>query len=430
MATPFNIIQGTAADDNLTGTSGRDFFELQQGGNDTVSGLDGDDVFNFAASLTAADVIDGGTGNDLVRISGEAYGDGLVLAAGELTNVEKIQFGDGFDYNVTSADMLMNKGTFFTVDGASVHTGSVIFDGSGEHHGQFRMIGGAGDDTLTGGSGGDIFIAREGGQDIVHGGDGNDSIVMGGTLDASDELDGGKGHDTVVLQGIDAGDSLTLSATSLTSIEKLVLQHGFDYDITGNDGNIAAHTTLVVENVDQDPGASQFVYDGSAETDGHFHFKPELSNATLIGGAQSDTFDLSGGQGDSVTGGGGADLIIANTNADETFTYNAASDSTGIHYDTIRNVNFANDTFVAPWGTMGVPDLIKGGLVAGGAHFDADLGSVINDSLTAHGAVLFTADAGSLNGHSYLVIDVNGAAGYQAGQDLVIDVTGYGGLNT
>jgi hypothetical protein len=36
--------------------------------------------------------------------------------------------------------------------------------------------------------------------------------------------------------------------------------------------------------------------------------------------------------------------------------------------------------------------------------------------------VLFTPDGGNLAGHTFLVVDVNGAAGYQAGQDYVFQL--------
>jgi hypothetical protein len=38
--------------------------------------------------------------------------------------------------------------------------------------------------------------------------------------------------------------------------------------------------------------------------------------------------------------------------------------------------------------------------------------------------VLFTPDRGTLAGHTFLIVDANGTAGYQAGQDYVIDITG------
>jgi hypothetical protein len=37
-------------------------------------------------------------------------------------------------------------------------------------------------------------------------------------------------------------------------------------------------------------------------------------------------------------------------------------------------------------------------------------------------AVLFTPDGGTLAGHTFLVVDVNGMAGYQAGEDYVFQL--------
>ncbi len=65
------------------------------------------------------------------------------------------------------------------------------------------------------------------------------------------------------------------------------------------------------------------------------------------------------------------------------------------------------------------------------ATFDSDLASDVGaGQMAAHHAVLFTADAGTLSGHTFLVVDENGTAGYQAGADLVIDVTGATGTLT
>ena len=49
--------------------------------------------------------------------------------------------------------------------------------------------------------------------------------------------------------------------------------------------------------------------------------------------------------------------------------------------------------------------------------------------LHAGDAVLFTPDSGNLAGHTFLVIDFNGVAGYQAGADLVIQLESATHLN-
>ena len=53
---------GTTARDNYVGTIDPDEFDMSQGGRDTVSGLDGDDVFIFGTEFNANDQIDGGAG--------------------------------------------------------------------------------------------------------------------------------------------------------------------------------------------------------------------------------------------------------------------------------------------------------------------------------------------------------------------------------
>jgi hypothetical protein len=220
MATPYNFIQGTPGDDDLSGTSGRDYFELQQGGNDNVQGLDGDDVFAFRNSLTAADTVDGGTGNDAILIAGDSYSDGLTFGADTLISVEKLQVGAGHAYNLTTVDANVAAGARLLVDAVSLQSNdTLIFNGSAESDGSFKFIGGAGSNEFTGGANQDVFILRfDGAQDIVHGGGGGDIFYMEGTLTATDQIDGGTGSDTVVLQGIDGADSLTFNATTFSSV--------------------------------------------------------------------------------------------------------------------------------------------------------------------------------------------------------------------
>jgi len=59
------------------------------------------------------------------------------------------------------------------------------------------------------------------------------------------------------------------------------------------------------------------------------------------------------------------------------------------------------------------------------ATFNSDLAAAIGAShLLAHAAVLFTPSGGTLAGHTFLIADTVGMAGYQANHDLVADVTG------
>ena len=57
------------------------------------------------------------------------------------------------------------------------------------------------------------------------------------------------------------------------------------------------------------------------------------------------------------------------------------------------------------------------------ASVDAGLAAAIGPSqLAGHHAVLFTPTSGDLAGHNFLIVDANGTAGYQSGQDFVIDL--------
>src|SRR6185503_15222829 len=191
--------RGTAGDDNLTGTSGNDNILDFQGGDDTVQAGDGNDVIRMGATLNAADKIDGGTGRDTVGLNGD-YSAGVVFNADTMTNVEVLSLAGGHSYNLTLNDGNVAAGAGLLVKAGSLGAGdSLVFDGSAETDGHFAVVGGAGDDTITGGTQGDSFHLEKGGVDTANGGGGNDVFYMGDQLWSDDQIDGGSGHDTVLV---------------------------------------------------------------------------------------------------------------------------------------------------------------------------------------------------------------------------------------
>ena len=58
------------------------------------------------------------------------------------------------------------------------------------------------------------------------------------------------------------------------------------------------------------------------------------------------------------------------------------------------------------------------------ASFDSDLTTALTGYLGAHRAIRFTPNGGTLSGQTFLVVDLNGTAGYQSGVDLVIHLAG------
>ena len=138
----------------------------------------------------------------------------------------------------------------------------------------------------------------------------------------------------------------------------------------------------------------------------------------LYGNGGAD--QLRGGHGDDrLYGNGGADQLRGRA-GDDTFVYTRASDSTGVRYDTVRSADFTADGLDVP-GTVGGVDAAIGSGMLSTAHFNADLAAAADAAhLAAHHAVLFTPDAGSLHSKTFLIVDLNGVAGYQAGEDLVV----------
>lgn len=132
-------------------------------------------------------------------------------------------------------------------------------------------------------------------------------------------------------------------------------------------------------------------------------------NDTLDGGAGNDTLD----------GGHGADQLIGGADQD-TFVYNETLDSTSRNYDTIVRFNGAGDYLDMPVVVTGVDPTIASGRLSE-SNFNEDIAAAANAAhLLVQHAVIFTPDKGAHAGETFLIVDANGVAGYQARQDYVI----------
>lgn len=422
----FKIVGGAGGDD-ITGSAQADIIALGQGGNDTAAGGGGDDQIYMDGAFDDGDVIDGGTGNDTVQLLGTYGGFGgpavpPFLVSGEnIANVETLKLFDGL-YALQFADSVVAANQTLTVDGSRV-TSDLMLDASAESNGHYAMIGGTGDDTMSGGGQSDTFDLTHGGTDTVHAGGGDDTITLGAAFNCNanaqvtDQLDGGAGFDTVILDG-DFGLVQLIQAT-FTSVEDLVLKGPHDYRLQGDDGNVAAGQFMIVDGSDLDSNSTLDFF-GSSETDGSW---------ILIGGGAAD--QLHGGAGDdSITGGGGGDLLVGNGGADS-FVYTQVSDSTGPRYDTIDSINFSQDFILVDTATPAAINATIVGAVIDPDNFNASLAGIVDAAhMGAHNAVLVDVNDGEFAGRVFLVIDHNGTAGYQADQDYVIDVTGFSGSLT
>ncbi len=370
----------------------------------TIIGTQQGDAFDFAVTsqggFNSADTIDGQAGYDILYFDGDYTGaHAVTLTNSQVINVEEFVVNAGHSYNITIAAGTAETGGGLEVNGGELTSDdSLTFDGSAASSTRpLDIIGGAGNDTLTGGNAADTFDLAQGGGDNALGGAGNDIFAMGAALTATDHIDGGTGSDQVYIDGVYmGGGTLVMTATTMVNVEVLTLGNSNPancYDITTVDATVAAGKQLEVDGSTLSSGQS-LTFNGSAETDGHF---------LIIGGADNDT----------LTGGALAD----------TFAYSTVIGVTGALRDTIDAFDFANDKIAFHTVTAIDPTLSAGTVNA--ATIDANLTSLITASrLHAGDAMLFTPNAGNLAGHTFLIVDGNGTAGYQTGSDLVIELSG------
>ena len=142
---------------------------------------------------------------------------------------------------------------------------------------------------------------------------------------------------------------------------------------------------------------------------------------TITGSGKADTLYGYDGS-DAITGGAGADKITPGAGSD-TVIYEAVSDSTSSHFDTIRGFDFDGADKIDFSFTVHKIETRVGSGTLSKSSFDHDLAHAINAShLGAHDAVLFTPNHGTYAGETFLIVDANGSAGYQAGHDYVIEL--------
>jgi Ca2+-binding RTX toxin-like protein len=323
-----DTLPGTAGDDIIIANEGNDTINVKQGGNDVVNGGAGADIFDFGAAYTTADYVDGGAQNDVVKLDGD-YAN--LSFANNLINVETLLLAAGHDYQLILNNAMAAEGKSFTVDGSGLGAAdNLVVYGTAETDGSLVLLGGAGNDTLfdgtrndvlRGGAGNDVINIAMSGDDAVRGDDGNDTIQATAYLNDKDQIEGGRGTDTLVLAG-NYSAGLVFKASTVTQVEKIALSAGYNYSLSLNNGNVDLAQVMTIDG--SALSASNWMrIDGSAETNGRLVLLGGAGNDTLIGGRGADV--LSGGEGMNTydTSAGGADVITGGS-ADETINAGAA----------------------------------------------------------------------------------------------------------
>lgn len=402
---------GSDGNDTFYGGSGDDTFDsthsrTASGGNDTISLNDGFNVFEMGSDFTANDHLYGGNGQNNVILEGD-YSAGITITNANMGLIDILAFYGAFDYNFTITCQQLKP--FFKVDGSAITGGhAMTIDGSGETVSTIGFVGSTGSDTLKGGTLADGFDLSNGGSDSAYGGDGDDMFnFYGGGFDTTDHIVGGAGRDEVVLEHNNV--TITVTGSMVQQVEEFFLFDG-SFNLTVKDGAVAAgeHSAIDGENL---TATQTLIADVSDETDGSYDLFGGAANDTLTGGAQAD----------EIRGGGGVDLLTGGGGDDE-FDYFDASESTSTHFDTIDKFDADHDLF-SLFSVTDVDHKIGSGTLSTGA-FDADLAAAVNAAhLAVNHAVIFKPNAGDFAGDTFLVIDMNGVAGYQASDDIVIALT-------
>lgn len=408
----------------------------------------------------------GGGGNDTISLSANSLSDKFIFGnegldslyleiSQEVSVTLNSNLMSGFEYlalrtvsdlgditlSVTIDNGTLGAGELLNVrvlDSSNTRS-SLFFAGQAEVDARFDITGVPNDDSLTGGQRDDTFRIGAGGDDFVLGQSGDDTIYAGAAYDSDDALNGESGKDTLVLSG-DYSDGPYVM--TFTNIETLLLFGGNSYNLKFANDVIAAGKHLAIDGAALQP-ADALIVDGTAEADGSFQITGGGGADTLSGGAKNDTIagkggnDLlnGGGGSDTLDGGGGNDDLAGLGGADrlvlgdgkDSVDCGEASHSSGKSFDTVVGFEFANDDkFV-----LGLSSAITGidATITGGAlsqsNFDADLAAAATPAkLLAHHAVLFTpSGTGPYVGDTFLIVDANGHAGYQANKDYVFLLT-------
>jgi Ca2+-binding RTX toxin-like protein len=223
-----------------------------------------------------------------------------------------------------------------------------LFGGAGND----TLIGGSGNDLLFGGAGNDSLLGK-GGNDLLFGGDGNDTLI-GGTGDdqvfgqdgndlmiwnpgdGTDLNEGGAGNDTVEVNGGNGAESFTVTPNGTRVRFDRVSPAPFSIDIGtsenlvvnmngGDDTFTAAALPAGLIHISVDGGAGNDTIIGSdgadrlSGGDGNDVIEGGRGNDFLFGGAGDDVFTWDPGDGsDVIEGQGGHDTMqFTGANVDE-----------------------------------------------------------------------------------------------------------------
>lgn len=256
-------------------------------GNDTLTGGNGNDYFEFSISeLTLADQVVAGSGFDCLAIS-----TGGAVSAASLANVSGIE------------DVLLgNSGNGITLSNAFV---------AGSDNGVMAIQDGNGNDTVDAGgvtNGTRVAFYAGSGSETFIGGNGSDYLsIAADQLTASDHVAGGANLDIVEFST--AGPVNAGAFTNISGIDLLLLNNGGSAITLADSVVTAADNGLLIV---IDSGAGNDIVNASAVAANRVVFQSTGGNDNFTGGGGSDValFNAAGlTSGDTFAGGTGFDIL-------------------------------------------------------------------------------------------------------------------------
>lgn len=330
-------LNGNTGAVSLDGGAGDDIFLIKGTGvlaiGDTLGGADGTDIIRLDNGTGAGTTVSVAIGDGVKKIERIEVADNSTGSAGATVTISTDAFASGDTVIITASDL----------DATEAFS---LMTATGNAKAAFSVIGGAGNDTLTGGGKADTLSGGAGndslsggaGNDTVNGGDAADTLVAS---DGNDTLTGGAGSDYFffgsgsstrdndkidTVADFSAGDKLVFDdvARTLTG-GSLDLSSGLNKGIAGSIGDAAGLTTAAGQYI-YISGSKQLAVDlnGNGQltaTDGDYMVI--LTDSTGIASADVlINFDvtLSSGVSASATGGAGTDTLFFSTGAASTGT--------------------------------------------------------------------------------------------------------------
>jgi Ca2+-binding RTX toxin-like protein len=432
----YDILLGGAGADTLLGGDDDDLLYGGPGANSLDGGAGENIVINSGGPGGADVTIFGTEADDFITISRDAGGNilsnGVAIPGATIANTAAIRvFGRGGNDTITfdESNGALPAGLLFGGAGTNTLTGGsgndFLFGGSSEDN----LLGKGGTDFLFGGPGDDLLTGGDGG-DLVFGGSADDHMIWN-PGDDTDLNEGGSGTDTVEVNGGNGDEQFTVTANGtrvrfdrlnpapfsidIGTCENLVLNANGGNDSFSATGNLAA---LIKITVDGGPGNDTLLGSNGADIliggDGNDFIDGQQGNDVIFLGAGDDVFQWDPGDGsDVIEGGDGNDKLLFNGSAGSEifdvaangarvrFTRNLGNivmDLNGVEQLEL-NMLGGTDTFTVHnlAGTDLTNIITRLAGTIGGSIGDAAVDNVILNGTAADDTVLVTGSSGSVS---------------------------------